>query len=90
MSNVKFFPRHVLFQVRRSVKSSLGSRRTRSQRESSVCPSCRVTLSMICVVVVLYGSRRKICVRLCHIVSVGLSGEGVVEDEVGCEAEDEL
>ena len=67
---------------------------TRSKRESSVCPSCRVTSSMICLVVVLYGSRRKICVRLCRIVSVSLSGEGVVEDEGGCEGdcetEDEL
>ena len=54
-------------------------------------PSCRVTSSMICLVVVLYGSRRKICVRWCRVASVGFIGNGVVEGEVGrvddCEAE---
>ena len=44
---------------------------------------------MICLVVVLYGSRRRICVRWCRVVSVGLIGDGVVEGEVGCEDDGE-
>ena len=41
---------------------------------------------MICRVVVLNGRRRSICVRLCRVVSDGLSGEGEDEGEDDGEA----